>query len=69
MAPVVGLILVFYYPLLSLGGYILSEIPASLCMTTATLLLLRLADEGRARDAWGAGLAAGIGIAMLIERV
>ncbi len=64
VAPTVGLVLVVYYPLISLGGYILSEIPAALCMTTATLLLLRLAEDGHARDAWGAGVAAGIGIAI-----
>jgi hypothetical protein len=62
--PLVGLILVCYYPLISLGGYMLSEIPMATFLTLATLGLLRLAEHGRARDAWLAGIAVAIATAM-----
>ncbi|MCB9700932.1 MAG: glycosyltransferase family 39 protein [Myxococcales bacterium] len=63
--PAVGLILACYYPLISLGGYILSEVPMSMFMGLGTLFLLRLIEEGRSRDAWGTGLA--IAAAMVIR--
>ncbi|MCA9718885.1 MAG: phospholipid carrier-dependent glycosyltransferase [Myxococcales bacterium] len=56
VAPALGLILVFYYPLISLGGYMLSETPFALCLLAATNYLVRLAHEGRSRHAWLAGL-------------
>jgi hypothetical protein len=62
VAPAAGLIAVFYYPLISIGGYILSETPTTMFMMAALLLTLRLVDRGRARDAWLAGLAIGLGM-------
>lgn len=59
---VVGLFLLVYYPLIAIGGYVLSEVPFSLCLTLSVLLLLRLVDEGRNRDAWLLGLLLGIGM-------
>jgi hypothetical protein len=61
VAPVVGVIGICYYPLISIGGYVLSEAPSSLCLTLATLLLLRLVESGRRRDALLLGLVVGIG--------
>jgi hypothetical protein len=61
VAPAVGLFLVVYYPLVAIGGYILSELPFSFCLTISLLLLIRLVDEGRPRDAWLLGLTLGIG--------
>ena len=58
--PLLGVLLVFYYPLISLGGYTLSEIPFGVFLLMSTLALLRLAQEGRTRDAWLAGLFAAI---------
>ncbi len=58
--PLLGVILIFYYPLISLGGYTLSEIPFGVFLAMATLALLRLAQDGRTRDAWLAGIFAGI---------
>jgi hypothetical protein len=46
-----ALVLVFYYPLISLGGYFLSEIPFSFCLVASTLFLLRVVDRGRRLDA------------------
>lgn len=56
-----GLIGAFYYPLISLGGYYLSETPYSVFLTASVLLSLRLADEGRRGDAWLLGLTLGLG--------
>lgn len=69
VAPAVGLFLVVYYPLVAIGGYILSELPFSLFLTMSLLLLIRLVDEGRAdkarrRDAWLLGLSLGLGMWM-----
>lgn len=61
VAPLAGSFAVFYYPQLSLGGYILSEIPYSIFLMGALLFALRLVDHGRHRDAWGMGLCAGVG--------
>jgi 4-amino-4-deoxy-L-arabinose transferase-like glycosyltransferase len=61
VAPAVGLLLVAYYPLFAIGGYILSELPFCFCLTLSVLLLLRLVDEGRPRDAWLLGLLLGCG--------
>lgn len=57
VAPAVGLVLVCDYPLISLGGYFLSEIPFALGLTIGTWGLLRMVDHGRVRDAWIAGSA------------
>jgi hypothetical protein len=64
VAPLVGLVLVFDYPLISLGGYFLSEIPFAVGMGAATWLLLRVVDHGRSRDAWLAGLAVSFALVM-----
>lgn len=61
VAPAVGLILVFYYPQVSLGGYFLSEIPFSLCLVGSTFFLVRLVDEGRASDALASGILVSLG--------
>jgi hypothetical protein len=61
--PLLGAMLVFYYPLISLGGYTLSEIPFGAFLLMSTHALLRLAQEGRSRDAWLAGTAAAIATA------
>jgi hypothetical protein len=51
----VGTLLVGYYPLVSLGGYYLSEIPFSLCLTASTVHLLRIVRTGRTIDAVAMG--------------
>jgi hypothetical protein len=60
----VAIILVLYYPWISLGGYALSELPFLLCVSAATFHSLRLADRGRPGDAWwlGAWLALGTAV-------
>lgn len=60
--PIVGLVLVVYYPLVSLGGYALSEVPFSLCLVASTFFLVRMAQDGRKRDAWAAGILAALGM-------
>jgi hypothetical protein len=60
--PLVGLVLVAYYPLISLGGYALSEVPFSLCLVSSTFFLVRMAQDGRKRDAWAAGTLAALGM-------
>jgi 4-amino-4-deoxy-L-arabinose transferase-like glycosyltransferase len=62
--PLVGLIGAFYYPLISLGGYYLSETPYSFFLTASIFLTLRLADEGRKGDAWLLGVVIGLGAAV-----
>lgn len=57
IAPLVGLILVFDYPLISLSGYFLSETPFALGLVIGTWALLRVVDHGRGYDAWIAGCA------------
>lgn len=57
----VGAIGIGYYPLLSLGGYILSETPFSFFLAGAVLASVRLADDGRSLDAWLMGLFCGLG--------
>lgn len=61
VAPLVGLFGVIYYPLISLGGYILSETPYSFCLMAALCSAQRMADHGRKRDAWAMGAFAGFG--------
>ncbi len=63
MAPLLGMLMVFYYPLISLGGYTLSEIPFGVFLLMSTLALLRLAQDGHTRDAWLAGTWAAIATA------
>lgn len=60
--PLVGLVLVAYYPLVSLGGYALSEVPFSLCLVSSTFFLVRMAQDGKKRDAWAAGTLAALGM-------
>jgi hypothetical protein len=60
-APIVGLFLLVYYPLVAIGGYLLSELPFCFCLTFSVLFLIRLVDEGRSRDAWLLGVALGCG--------
>ncbi len=57
---VVGGILVVYYPWIALGGYTLSEPPFTLFLAATVFYALRLADRGRARDAWLAGVSLAI---------
>lgn len=61
VAPAVGVLLVFYYPIVSIGGYILSELPFSFCMMGSILLLLRVVDEGKYRHALLLGFLLGCG--------
>ncbi len=61
VAPAVGLLGILYYPHFSNGGYILSETPFALLLMGAVLSIVRLADLGRKRDAFGLGLFAGLG--------
>jgi hypothetical protein len=64
VAPAVGVLGIFYYPLISITGYILSEGPSSFFMILGTLLLLRLIDDGKARDAWLLGCVVAVGAAI-----
>lgn len=64
VAPAVGLVGVFYYPHLSLGGYVLSEVPFGFFLMGAVLSSLRLADHGRHVDAWLMGTCAALGTAV-----
>lgn len=61
VAPVVGLFLIVYYPLISIGGYILSELPFSFCLTMSLLLLIRVVEEGKYRHALLLGFLLGCG--------
>jgi hypothetical protein len=60
--PLVGLLLVAYYPLISFGGYALSEVPFSFCLVSSTFFLVRMAQDGKKRDAWAAGTLAALGM-------
>lgn len=60
--PIVGVVLVAYYPLVSLGGYALSEVPFAFCLVSSTFFLVRMAQDGRKRDAWAAGILAALGM-------
>ncbi len=64
VAPLVGFTLVCYYPLISLGGYFLSEVPFSLCLTAASFHLVRMLQEGKRRDAWLMGVWVALGITL-----
>lgn len=61
VAPALGLLLVFYYPHLSIGGYVLSEMPFSACLMLAVWFSIRLVDTGRFSDAVWMGVFAGLG--------
>lgn len=61
MARVAALITCFYYPFISYGGYYLSELPFTVCVTATALYSLRLVDRGSKRDAWWTGLAIAAG--------
>lgn len=56
-----GVLLVFYYPWISLSGYALSETPFAACVAATAFYALRLADKGRTRDAWLLGLFLALG--------
>jgi hypothetical protein len=58
---IAAVIACLYYPWISLGGYYLSELPFTVCVTAAALFSLRLADLGRGRDAFGFGTAVAFG--------
>ncbi|MDI1476845.1 glycosyltransferase family 39 protein [Polyangium sp. y55x31] len=58
---IAALVACFYYPWISLGGYFLSELPFTVCVTAAALFSLRLADTGRARDAFLFGASVALG--------
>jgi uncharacterized membrane protein (UPF0136 family) len=55
-----GVLLIFYYPLISLGGYTLSEAPFGMFMLFSTYRLLLLVRDGRDRDAWLTGVWAAV---------
>ncbi|MDI3286070.1 hypothetical protein [Polyangium sp. 15x6] len=58
---IAALVACFYYPWISLGGYFLSELPFTVCVTAAALFSLRLVDTGRAREAYLFGAAVALG--------
>ncbi len=55
----VGLLGIFYYPHLSTGGYLLSELPFSALFMAAVWCSVRLLDHGKMRDAVLMGVFAG----------
>lgn len=59
-----ALVLIVYYPLISLGGYFLSEIPFSFCVIASTLFLLRVVDDGRRSDALAMGVMVALGFTL-----
>jgi hypothetical protein len=59
-----GAVAAIHFVHISLGGYVLSEIPAAFCVTAVAYLTVRLADDGKARHAWLLGLMVGIGAAV-----
>ncbi len=61
IAVLVGLLGIFYYPHLSIGGYVLSEGPFSFFLSASLVGLLRLIDTGHKRDAVFFGLSSGLG--------
>lgn len=61
VAPAVGIVGVFYYPHISLGGYILSEVPFGFFLMGAVLFSLRMADRGSYVDALLMGIFAALG--------
>lgn len=56
----VGLVGIFYYPHLSLGGYILSEIPYTAFFMLTLVFFMRMIDHGRHIDAWAMGISCAI---------
>lgn len=58
-----ALIAAVYYPHISFGGYVLSEVPFSFFLTLVAYFGLRLARTGSAGSAYGLGLAVAAGIA------
>lgn len=60
VAHAVGLFGIFYYPHLSTGGYMLSELPFSVLFMLAVWFSVRLVDHGKFRDALLMGLCAGL---------
>ncbi|HFE46846.1 MAG TPA: phospholipid carrier-dependent glycosyltransferase [Nannocystis exedens] len=64
LPPAVGLFLAFDYPLISLGGYMLSEIPMAVFATLATIYLLKLVRDGKSRYALATGVAVSLATIM-----
>lgn len=62
VAPAVAFVAIFYYPQLSLTGYILSEIPFMTFLLGAMHFALRLVESGRMRDAVFMGWCAALGM-------
>lgn len=60
LARATAVLLSVYYPLISLGGYTLSEVPASLALCLSLWLLLRLWEQPRRLIALALGLALGV---------
>jgi hypothetical protein len=58
---VAAIVTCFYYPFISFGGYYLSELPFAVCVTAAAFYSLRLAERGRAVDAFLLGSALAVG--------
>jgi hypothetical protein len=56
----VGILCIFYYPHVSTGGYMLSELPFSTLFLLAVLASVRLMDHGRMRSAIAMGTYAGL---------
>jgi hypothetical protein len=61
---IAGVVVAIHYVHISLGSYVLSEIPAAFCISAVAWLTVRLAGEGKARDAWLLGLVFGVGAAI-----
>ncbi len=62
--PAVGLALVFYYPLISLGGYALSEAPFCASLLGMAVLVLRLMDDPRPWVAYALGIVVSFGFVL-----
>ena len=64
VAPIVGVIGIFYYPTLSLGGYLLSETPYTAFFCLSLVFLMRMIDHGKVRDALLMGTCVAIALTM-----
>lgn len=62
MARVAGSFIAIYVPLIGYTGFFLSEILFAVVLTASALLLLRLVDHGRRRDAWALGVVYALGL-------
>lgn len=61
IAFLVGALSAVYFPLISLGGYYLSEVPFAVCVTASAYLSLRLARRPRPATAWLLGVSLALG--------